>query len=450
MQFYVKPCSWISGEVTVAGDKSISHRSIILGALAEGTTEVFGLLEGTDVLATIAAFRHMGVAIERAGPGVESNHYAITGVGMTGLRAPGCALDLGNSGTAFRLLTGLLCAQGFATTLTGDESLKRRPMSRIVEPLRKMGARIAANQGQPPLTINPVGRLVGTHYSMPIASAQVKSAVLLAGLYAQGETVVVEPAPTRDHTERMLRGFGYDLQVARGRVSLTGGGWLLAQSYSVPADLSSAAFFIVAALLAGAGTVKLCRVGVNPSRSGIIPILLAMGAKIALRNRRESGGEPVADIEVVASELYATDIRGDDIALAIDEIPIIAVAAAYADGTTTIRDAGELRVKESDRIAAMVQGLRALGVRVDEHEDGMTIHGGSVQGGYVDSHADHRIAMAFAIAGIRAESPVVVDDCENVATSFPDFVPLARQVGLSIEARGQHDQKQYPDTVNMT
>lgn len=431
IQYLIQPGGSLRGRLKVPGDKSISHRSVMLGALADGTTEITGLLEGEDVLSTLGAFRAMGVPAE----GPDQGRLVIHGVGMQGLRQPPTMLDMGNSGTAMRLMAGLLSGQAFDTELTGDSSLRKRPMGRVATPLNSMGAQIETQQGGlPPLRIRGGRRLRGIDYALPVASAQVKSAVLLAGLYAEGTTSVTEPAPTRDHTERMLRGFGYDVQVEGRRVSLQGGGHLRARRIDVPADISSATFFLVGAAIAAGSDLTLEHVGINPTRIGIINILRAMGAKLALCNERVVGGEPVADIEITASTLQGIRIPEDQVPLAIDEFPAIFIAAACADGETVLTGAEELRVKESDRIAVMAQGLRALGVDARETPDGMIIRGGPIQGGTIDSHGDHRIAMSFSMAALRASGPITVLDCKNVDTSFPGFVSLARQAGLNIES----------------
>ncbi len=415
--------------MTVAGDKSVSHRSIILGSLANGKTVVREILEGEDVLATIAAFRAMGVPIKRTG----DKNYEIEGVGMDGLSQPGAAMDMGNSGTAFRLLTGLLSGQKWSSTLVGDESLTIRPMGRIITPLSMMGAKIESNDGCPPLHMTPVEKLMGRHYDMPIASAQVKSSLLFAGMYASGITSVSEPGPSRDHTERMLRGFGYDVQTQGSIISLEGGGELTSCEIDVPADLSSATFFILAGLIVPDSEIVLAKVGVNPSRNGVLSVLAKMGADIQPTNENIVGGEPVADLVVRSSSLKGCEICGDEVALAIDEIPAISVAAACAQGVTKITGAQELRVKESDRISSVVNGLRNLGVKVEELADGMIIEGGRLKGGKVDSYGDHRIAMSFSVAGAVASGNVEVENCANVATSFPDFRELANRIGLSID-----------------
>ncbi len=428
--FIVSPGGTLRGRLRVPGDKSISHRAVMLGSLAQGTTEISGLLEGEDVLCTLGAFRAMGVQAE----GPHGGRLTIHGVGVQGLQAPGAPLDMGNSGTAMRLMTGLLAGQRFDSELVGDASLSRRPMARVAEPLRQMDARIdTAEGGRPPLRIRGGQRLSGIDYHLPVASAQVKSALLLAGLFAEGETVVHEPAPTRDHTERMLRGFGYDVDVSGSTVRLRGGGQLTACKIDVPADISSAAFFMVGASIAADSDITLEHVGMNPTRTGVLNILRAMGAKIELENAHEVGGEPVADIRVRAARLHGIEIPPDQVPLAIDEFPVLFVAAACADGVTMLRGAEELRVKESDRIAVMAQGLRALGVDATEQPDGIVIRGGTLRGGEVQSHADHRISMAFSIAALRASDPITVRDCKNVDTSFPGFADLARKAGLAIE-----------------
>ena len=419
----------LRGELRVPGDKSISHRSIMLGSLAEGTTEVSGFLEGEDSLATLAAFRAMGVRIE----GPEQGRVRIEGVGMHGLRAPAAALYLGNSGTSMRLLAGLLSAQRFDVCLSGDESLTRRPMARVADPLRQMGAQIeTAANGRPPLWLRGGHALHGIEYHMPVASAQVKSAVLLAGLYAAGTTRVIEPAPTRDHTERMLSGFGYPVLRDGARVELVGGQSLRATRVDVPADISSAAFFLVAAAITPGSELLLKNVGVNPTRTGVINILRAMGASIELLDPRESGGEPVADLRVRAAPLRGIEIPLEQVPLAIDEFPALFIAAACAEGETVLRGAEELRVKESDRIDAMARGFEALGVQHETLPDGIRIRGGAIGGGTIDSRGDHRIAMAFAVASLRAGAPIEILDCANVATSFPGFRELAAAAGLTV------------------
>jgi 3-phosphoshikimate 1-carboxyvinyltransferase len=427
LNILVNPGGNFSGVIKIDGDKSISHRAVMFGAIAEGVTHVTDILLGEDVLATITAFEQMGVTIQQ-----RTTDLTIHGVGLRGLKKPSNQLDMGNSGTAFRLLAGILCGQSWRSSMGGDASLSGRPMGRIIKPLSMMGARIDSDNEMPPITISPNPGLRGITYEMPIASAQVKSAVLLAGLYAQGETRVREPAPTRDHTERMLGGFGYEVEKKGDWISLSGGGRLTGCEIEVPADLSSATFFIVATAVSQNSEVVLPRVGVNPSRNGVLPILARMGANIVLENTAVVGGEPVADIRVRSSRLVGVDLDAEDIALAVDEIPAIAVAAACAEGVTEIRGAEELRVKESDRIATTVAGLRALGIDVEEHPDGMTIQGGELSAGRVDSHGDHRIAMAFAMAGNVASGEVQIINTDCVATSFPGFQSLAKSAGLQI------------------
>lgn len=432
--FLAKPGSSLAGRIRVPGDKSISHRSIMLGSLAEGTTEVEGFLEGEDALATLQAFRDMGVVIE----GPHHGRVTIHGVGLHGLKAPAGPLYMGNSGTSMRLLSGLLAAQPFDTTLTGDASLSKRPMNRVAKPLREMGAVIETGpEGRPPLTIKGGQRLTGMAYDMPMASAQVKSCLLLAGLYAAGSTSVTEPAPTRDHTERMLRGFGYPVSVEGSTVSVEAGHKLTATRIEVPADISSAAFFLVAASIAEGSELVLEHVGINPTRTGVIDILKLMGGDITLENQREVGGEPVADIRVRAAKLKGIDIPEDLVPLAIDEFPVLFVAAACAEGRTVLRGAEELRVKESDRIQVMADGLIALGVKAEPTPDGIIIEGGSIGGGEVWAHGDHRIAMSFSVASLRATAPIRIHDCANVATSFPNFLALSAEVGINVAVEGK-------------
>ena len=431
VNFNVSPGGQLTGRVRVPGDKSISHRAIMLGSLAEGVTEVSGFLEGEDSLATLRAFRDMGVRID----GPDNGRVVIHGVGMAGLRPPAQPLDLGNSGTSMRLMAGLLAAVGFDVTLVGDASLSRRPMRRVTDPLAQMGAVIEASEdGTPPLRIRGGRQLTAIDYTLPMASAQVKSAVLLAGLYAKGRTCVTEPAPTRDHTERMLAGFGYDVQRTGATACVEGGGALRASTIDVPADISSAAFFMVGASIAPGSDIVLEHVGINPTRTGVIDILKLMGANLSVMNEREVGGEPVADIRVVAAPLRGIRIPEALVPLAIDEFPALFVAAACAEGDTVLTGAEELRVKESDRIQVMADGLAHLGVDARPTADGIVIKGGGITGGSVESHGDHRIAMAFAMAALRAQGELTIGDCANVNTSFPGFISLARQTGLAIEA----------------
>ncbi|MBT3044118.1 MAG: 3-phosphoshikimate 1-carboxyvinyltransferase [Candidatus Thiodiazotropha sp. (ex Codakia orbicularis)] len=429
INYRIQPGGKLIGSLRVPGDKSISHRSIMLGSLADGVTEVTGFLEGEDSLATLNAFRQMGVAID----GPTQGRVTIQGVGMHGLQVPDGALDLGNSGTSMRLLTGLLAGQGMAVTLTGDSSLSGRPMRRVIDPLSRMNASIGSTEAfTAPLQIHPQSRLQGIDYQMPMASAQVKSALLLAGLCAKGETCITEPAPTRDHTERMLQGFGYPVRRDGNRICLTGGGRLSACEIDIPADISSATFFLVGVSIAEGSEMVLQHVGINPTRDGVISILKLMGAEIELLNEREVGGEPVADIRVTSTDLHGIDIPEELVPLAIDEFPAIFVAAACARGETRLRGAEELRVKESDRIQVMAEGLQRLGIEADPRPDGIVILGGALQGGKVESHGDHRIAMSFAMAGLRATGPIEIADCANVNTSFPGFVPSAADMGLQI------------------
>ena len=429
INYLVQPGGNFSGEITVPGDKSISHRSVIFGALCNGVTEVSGLLEGMDVLATIHAFRKMGVFID----GPDRGHLAIHGNGLRGLTAPKCNLDLGNSGTSMRLLTGLLSAQSFDSTLVGDESLSKRPMMRVVKPLSTMGARIEpSTMGTPPVKINGDNRISGQQFKLQVASAQVKSAILLAGLYADSPVTVIEPVKTRDHTERMLADMGCQLQIDDLEIRLHPPSSLLAKAINVPADISSAAFFMVGASIAKNSRLLIKNVGINPTRTGVIEILTMMGANISLLNQRQSTGEPVADIEITSSELKGIRIPEELVARAIDEFPCLMIAAACAQGKTIVTGAKELRVKESDRIASMVKGLRALGINAEELDDGMTVDGGVVQGGQVESFDDHRISMSFAMAGLASQGQIKIHDCRNVATSFPGFDQLTTQAGLKL------------------
>ncbi|MBF0255789.1 MAG: 3-phosphoshikimate 1-carboxyvinyltransferase [Gammaproteobacteria bacterium] len=429
IEFRLQPGGSLQGRLRVPGDKSISHRAIMLGSLAEGTTEISGFLEGEDSLATLNAFRQMGVEIE----GPQQGRVRIQGVGMNGLCAPDGPLDLGNSGTSMRLLSGLLAGQGFEVTLIGDDSLSKRPMRRVTEPLAQMGAEINSTpKGTAPLVIRPVDGLRGLDYALPVASAQVKSCLLLAGLYADGETCVTEPAPTRDHTERMLRGFGYEVRQQGQRVCLSGGGRLSACSIDVPADISSAAFFLVGASIAPGSDLTLEHVGINPTRDGVINILRLMGADIQVLNPRDVGGEPVADLRVRAAPLKGIRIPEDQVPLAIDEFPALFIAAACAEGETLLTGAEELRVKESDRIQVMADGLQTLGIDAKPTADGMRIRGGQLGAGAIQSHGDHRIAMAFALAALRANGEIRIADCANVNTSFPGFAQAAAGLGLQI------------------
>jgi 3-phosphoshikimate 1-carboxyvinyltransferase len=430
LTFTIQPGGKLQGESRVPGDKSISHRSIMLGSLAEGVTHVKGFLEAEDALATLQAFRDMGVEIE----GPVNGELTIHGVGKHGLKAPKNDLYLGNSGTSMRLLSGLLAGQSFNSVLTGDKSLSGRPMKRVTEPLAAMGADIKTTaQGTAPLHITGrAGHLNGIDYAMPMASAQVKSCLLLAGMYAQSVTSVTEPAPTRDHTERMLSGFTYPVKKKGNKVSITAAGNLKAADIDVPSDISSAAFFLVGASIAPGSDLLLRHVGINPTRTGVIDILRLMGANIKVLNERIVGGEPVADLHVVYSALKGIDIPEALVPLAIDEFPVLFVAAACAEGQTRLSGAEELRVKESDRIQVMADGLQVLGVNAQPTKDGMIIQGGPIGGGIVTSHGDHRIAMSFSIAGLRAAAPITILDCENVNTSFPEFKDLVKHLGLDL------------------
>lgn len=438
IQFKVQPGGTIKGRIRVPGDKSISHRSIMLGSIAEGITQVTGFLEGDDSLATLKAFQAMGVEIE----GPNQGNVTIHGVGLKGLKKPDHPLDMGNSGTAMRLMAGILAGQDFECELIGDASLSKRPMKRVTNPLADMGARIdTAEGGKPPLKIHPSSDLKGIDYTLPMASAQVKSCVLLAGLYAEGKTTVIEPAPTRDHTERMLNGFGYTvhsekLDDMQTKVMLEGGGKLTAKNIDVPSDISSAAFFMVAAAVAEEADLVIEHVGINPTRTGVIDILKLMGADIALENEATVGGEPVADVRIKSSKLKGIEIPEALVPLAIDEFPVLFVAAASAEGQTTLSGAEELRVKECDRIQVMADALVAVGIDAQPTEDGMIINGGiqSPQSSEIQSHHDHRISMAMTVAGLNAASEITIDDCANVRTSFPTFIELANTVGLNVSA----------------
>ena len=435
--FEAHPAMRVSGTMTVPGDKSISHRALMLSGIAEGVSDVSGFLAGEDCLATLSAMRALGVRIEQP----SATQVLIHGVGLHGLQAAGRPLDMGNAGTAMRLFTGLLSAQKFDSQLIGDASLMKRPMERVAKPLREMGADVRTHNGTPPVDIGGDKRLRGIDYRMPIASAQVKSAILLASLYAGGATTITAPGVSRDHSERMLMSCGVRIVIDGLRTTLQPPQRLTNQKLSVPGDFSSAAFFIVAGLLAGPQEGLLIQnVGLNPTRTGLLDILRNMGGRIDILNARESGAEPVADLLIRASSLQGVRVRGDLVSLAIDELPVLFVAAACARGETWVSGAEELRVKESDRIAAMSAGLTALGVAHSPLPDGMRIEGRSegqaFAAGEVDSFGDHRIAMSFAIASLRAAGPITIRDVANVATSFPGFVALAQSVGLKIRQDG--------------
>jgi 3-phosphoshikimate 1-carboxyvinyltransferase len=434
-RFRVAPGGAVAGELTVPGDKSISHRALMLGGIATGDTRISGFLAGEDCLATLRALEALGVRIERP----QATEVIVHGVGAHGLNAPLADLDMGNAGTAMRLFMGLLAPQRFNTRLVGDASLMRRPMQRVVTPLAMMGAHIHTEDGRPPVTIQGTPQLRAIHYSLPVASAQVKSALLLAALTAQGRTRLSEPAPSRDHTERMLAAFGAQLQQEGRSITLEGGQSLIATRVAVPADFSSAAFFLVAGCLAAERGLLLKNVGVNPTRTGLLELLKRMGAVLRVHSRPAPAGsaahaEPVADIEVHKSALRGITVPESLVPLAIDEFPAFFIAAACAEGETLVRGALELRVKESDRLEAVAAGLAVLGVEHQLLPDGLWIRGTrELAGGTLDSRGDHRVAMAFAVAGLRARAPLEILDVANVATSFPGFEALARQAGLALE-----------------
>ncbi|MDO4294499.1 MAG: 3-phosphoshikimate 1-carboxyvinyltransferase [Eubacteriales bacterium] len=414
----IRQCRGIQGEVTVPGDKSISHRSVMFGAIAQGTTEVTNFLRGADCLSTISCFRKLGIEIEE-----RPEKIVVHGRGLYGLSAPSQVLDAGNSGTTTRLISGILAGQDFSCTLTGDASIQKRPMNRVIEPLSRMGADIKSERGNgcAPLLIN--GRpLCGIDYVSPVASAQVKSAVLLAGLYAKGQTRVTEPALSRNHTELMLAGFGADLKSCGNTAALTPGQPLYGQSVAVPGDISSAAYFLAAGLIVPHSEVLVRNVGINPTRAGILEVIRAMGGRLTVLNERLCAGEPVADLLVSSSSLTGTTVEKALIPALIDELPVIAVMAAFAHGTTVIRDAAELKVKESDRIRTVTEGLRAMGADVTPTEDGMIICGGRpLHGAFVDSYLDHRIAMSFAVAALAADGSTRIKNADCVRISYPGF-----------------------------
>jgi 3-phosphoshikimate 1-carboxyvinyltransferase len=428
-KFIVKPATTLSGKLKIPGDKSISHRSIMLGSLSQGITQVSGFLQGEDALSTLKAFRAMGVKIER-----QNDNVTIHGVGINGLNAPEKPLDLGNSGTSVRLMSGILAAQQFDSILTGDSSLSKRPMNRVINPLSEMGAVIDSNEGKLPLHIKGGQKLTAINYTLPVASAQVKSCILLAGLYAQGESCITEPTPTRDHTERILRGLCYKVRTENAQICLTGGGKLTATPIQVPSDISSAAFFMVAACIAPKADITLLNVNINPTRTGVIDILKLMGADLKLSNEREIGGELLADIRVRNSKLRGIKIPQSLVPLAIDEFPALFIAASCATGETYLSGALELRVKESDRIQVMADGLKILGIKTEVLADGIKITGGEFKqpSGVIESHHDHRISMSFAMASLRCQYAIEIDGVDNVKTSFPNFVELSNSAGLNI------------------
>lgn len=419
--------SALQGTLTPPGDKSISHRALIFSCLARGSSRIEGLLESEDVRATASACQQLGMELRE-----EGGALLLTGVGDGGLQAPHIALDMGNSGTAMRLLAGVLSAQPFSSELTGDASLSRRPMNRIVQPLALMGARIdTAENGTPPLRISGNPGLQGIDYQSPIASAQVKSCVLLAGLYASGTTTVTEPLKSRDHTEKMLPAFGVALQ---GDCGVAGGSELQGTTIRVPSDISSAAFFMVAAAMVPGSDLMLKQVGLNETRDGILHVLQSMGADLSIENRRSFGEEPVGDIRIrYAGRLRGIDIHEELVPSLIDELPVILALASVARGITRLRGAAELRVKESDRLAVMARGLETLGVVLEEFEDGMDVTGGDICGGAVDGAGDHRCAMSFCVLGQLADSTVTVSGCENIDTSYPGFMDDLIQAGGRVQ-----------------
>lgn len=435
MRLIARPASTLQGQVTLPGDKSISHRALLIGALAQGITQIDGFLEGEDCLHTLKALVALGVPIQRE----ENQRVIIRGVGLNGFAPPTHPLYCGNSGTSMRLLAGMLAAQPFVSTLEGDASLSKRPMSRIVLPLRQMGAqiegRVIGNEIYPPLHIQGQ-KLSRITYRLPVASAQVKSALLLAGLCAKSPVHIMEPSAARDHTEKMLNHFGASLFIDNESITLEPSS-LAAKRVIVPGDFSSAAFFLAGASFTPGSHLYLKDVGVNPRRIGLIHILREMGAKIVLHHAREIAGEPIADIEVFGAKLQGIEVKQNYVASTIDEFPILFVACAAATGTSLIHGIRELRYKESDRIAVMVQGLKKLGIEVTEREDGVSICGGIFHAAKIDSQCDHRVSMAFLMASLNATMPIEVENCENIATSFPGFQMLANQLGLSLVSVGE-------------
>ncbi len=420
----------LHGAMEIPGDKSISHRAIMLASLAQGKSHIYGALESEDVVATMLSMKAMGVSITRK----TSNCFEIYGVGINGLQVPKSHLDMGNSGTAMRLLCGILIGQKFGCELTGDQSLQNRPMDRVTKPLAKMGGNIETSRdGFAPIIIKPSSQIIGIEYDLPVASAQVKSAILLAGMYGRTKTVLYEKIQTRDHTERMLKVFNYPVEIDHGSIQISPNGILKPTQLTVPGDFSSAAFFIVGASIINGSVLNILNVGVNPTRTGLLQILEMMGAKIEIDNLRSVSGEPTADLTIRASKLHGIDIPPALVSTTIDEFPILAIAAAAASGKTSITGANELRLKESDRIATVVNGLREIGIAVTELPDGMIIQGGEFIGGTVDSQGDHRVAMAFAIAGTASIQPVKVLDCKNISTSFPNFIYSCKELGIELK-----------------
>jgi len=428
--FLASPCNSLSGVITIPGDKSISHRAIMMGSIANGVTKVSGFLEGNDSLATLKSFQKMGVDIDQSG-----SKLTIKGLGMHGLKAPTKPLDLGNSGTSIRLMSGLLSAQSFDSELCGDESLSKRPMDRIIDPLRQMGAKIYGVNSKPPLSISGNQPLKAITYELPIASAQIKSCLLLASLYAEGKTCIVENVTTRDHTERMLRGFGYQVTCSDNCITLDGGGELEACDIDIPSDISSAAFFMVAASIAENADLTLKAININPTRTGIIEILKLMGADITLNNETEMAGEKTADIQVRSADLKGIEIPNELVPLAIDEFPVLFIAASCAEGETLLTGAKELRVKESDRIQVMADGLKILGIKTEVLDDGIHIQGGqfSKPSAPIKSRHDHRVSMSFVVASAACNFDIKIEGVDNVKTSFPNFVELANTIGANIE-----------------
>jgi len=432
INFVIKPGGSLQGQIRVPGDKSISHRALMLGAIADGHTQVDGFLHGEDTLATSAAFNSMGVDIKSLANG----QLIINGVGLHGLSAPESPLNLGNSGTSVRLLCGLLAGQAFNCELIGDESLMQRPMRRVIDPLKDMQADVVCSvDGTLPIKIQGGQSLTGIHYALPVPSAQLKSCLLLAGLYAKGETCIHEPVPTRDHTERMLQQFGCEVNKNNNILCVKGGSKLTATTIKIPGDISSAVFFMVGASIAEGSDITLQQVGVNPTRNAAIDILQMMGANIEVNNQQELSGEPVADIRIRSSQLHGIEIPNTVVSIAIDEFPAIMIAAACAEGKTILNGAAELRVKESDRIMSIAKGLQSIGIETEIFVDGMTVTGGTIQGGTIDSFGDHRISMAFSMAGLMANKEITINNCINVNTSFPGFVELSKQAGLDIQER---------------
>ena len=428
--FLASPCKSLSGVITIPGDKSISHRAIMMGSIANGVTKVRGFLQGNDSLTTLKSFQKMGVVIEQSG-----SNLTIKGLGMHGLKAPSKPLDLGNSGTSIRLMSGLLSAQSFNSKLCGDQSLSKRPMDRIIDPLRQMGAKISGVNSKPPLSISGNQSLNAITYELPIASAQIKSCLLLAGLYAKGKTCIVENTTTRDHTERMLRSFNYKVTCSDSCIMLDGGGELEACEIDIPSDISSAAFFMVAASIAKDADLTLKAININPTRTGIIEILKLMGADITLSNETKIADENIADIQVKSADLKGIEIPNELVPLAIDEFPVLFIAASCAEGETLLTGAKELRVKESDRIQVMADGLKVLGIKTEVLDDGIRIQGGkfSKPRTTINSHHDHRVSMSFAVASVACNFDIRIEGVDNVKTSFPNFVELANTIGVNIE-----------------